>query len=77
MQLLHLLPSPLDVIPEHPGPVDQVQVDVVHAELFERLLARLLGRLVPGAPLGGDPDFGAGQAGLFECLADFFFVVVA
>lgn len=38
-QLLHLLPSALDIILKHPRSMDQVQVDIIHTQLLERFLA--------------------------------------
>lgn len=49
------------------GPVNQVEVDVVGAEVLERGIDSLSNALVPGVvQLGGDPDLVAGHTGVLN-----------
>lgn len=86
-QLLHLLPG-LDEVPVRKvlglvvgvgraGPVHQVQVDVVDAQIFEGGVDAVLDEVVPGVvQFGGDPDLVARHAGIFDAGADLGFVAV-
>lgn len=77
VEVLHLLPVALNVAVAQPGRVDQVQVDILDAELLETLLHRLFGTFaIRAAPLGREPDLLAVQARLFQRLADFLLVPV-
>lgn len=86
-QLLHLLPG-LDEVPVRQvlglvvgvgraGPVHQVQVDVVDAQVFEGGVDAVLDAVVPGVvQLGGDPDLVAWDAGVLDAGADLGLVAV-
>lgn len=86
-QLLHLLPG-LDEVPVRQvlglvvgvgraGPVHQVQVDVVDAQVLEGGVDAVLDAVVPGVvQLGGNPDLLAGDAGVLDALANLGLVAV-
>ena len=86
-QLLQLLPG-LDEIPVgkvllavvgigRAGPVHEVEVDVVGAEVAEGRVDACRDAVVPGVvQLGGQEDFRAGDAGFFDAEADFVLVAV-
>src|SRR4051794_26471581 len=78
-RLLEALPR-LDVaVFAGPRPVDEVEVDVVGAELGQALVQPLDGRVEAVAvvvELGGDEDLVAGQPGLRQRLADALLVAV-
>lgn len=85
--LLHLAPR-VDVVPvvmdllvvagdERAGPVDQIQVDVVGAQVLEGVVNGLGHALVVRVvELGGQPDLVAGHAGGLDAVADFLLVAV-
>jgi hypothetical protein len=87
-QLLHLAPR-VNVIPvwvdllhviwvRAARPVDQVQVNIVSAQVLERGVNALDDALVPWVvKLGREPDLAAGDAGGLDASADFGFVLVA
>src|SRR5690606_31150249 len=59
------------------GPVHEVQVDAVEAELLEALLDGAVGVTVAVVPqFGGDEELVAGDGGCGQCSADAFLVAV-
>lgn len=59
------------------GPVDEVEVNVVGAEVLERRGDALLDVLVPWVvKLGGDPDLLTGDARVLDALANLVLVAV-
>lgn len=85
-QLLHLAPR-VNVVPIRVDllhvwvgaawPVDEVQVDVVSAQVLERGLNGLWDALVPWVvELGGEPDLLTGDAGGLDSDTDFGLVLV-
>lgn len=77
IQLLHLLPIPLDITPTVSRRVDKVQIDVFQPKLGQALLDGLAGLLLVGArPFRGHPDLLAGETGLFDPLTNLFLVAV-
>jgi len=57
--------------------VHQVEIHIVDAEGFEGGFDTLVDALVPWiVELGGDPYLVTGNTGVFDALADFFFVAV-
>lgn len=86
-QLLHLLPG-LDEVPVwqvlglvvgvgRAGPVDQVQIDVVDAQVLEGGVDSVLYTVVPGVvQLGGDPDLVAWHTRVLDAGADLGLVAV-
>lgn len=84
--LLHVVPR-VDKVPvvidlllaghEGGGPVNQPEIDVVDAELGERVVEGVVHALVVGVvELGGDPDLVARHTGRLDALADFGLVPV-
>lgn len=62
---------------EADGPVDEVQIEVVGAELGQRQVQRLLDAVVVRAPeLAGDEHLGAGDARGLDAAADLVLVAV-
>ena len=77
VQLLHLFPGPRDIAIAEPGVVDEVQVNVLDAQLGERILARFLGAFpFSTRPLGGNPLVFSGEFALFDRFSDFLLVLV-
>ncbi len=85
-ELLHLAPG-VEVVPVlvdllltghgRGWPVNQVQVDIVGAEVLQALINRLADALVVGVvELGGEPDLVASNARVLDALAYFFLVTV-
>lgn len=59
------------------GPVDQVEVNVVHVQILQRGSNALLDTVVPWVvQLGGDPDLIAGHAGILDSSANLGLVAV-
>lgn len=85
-QLLHLAPG-VDIVPvlidlllarhRRGGPVDEVQVDIVSAEIGQAVGNGFADALVVGVvQLGGNPDLVARDARGLDALTDFLFVAV-
>lgn len=61
VNLLHLLPSADNITVADSRVMDEVQIDILEAELAEAVFAGLQARHVAEGPLGGYPEILASQ----------------